>query len=329
MRQNNRIIVLDQLKGLGILFMIIGHIEFAECINKYIYSFHMPLFFVVSGYVYKKSTLKFEKYIKIQAKLLLVPYLVCGIFFSIIFYLSGHSFNVEKVFRNFVFPNKYPFDWCGAIWFLMAIFIVKIIFEAINRIRIAGVRNFILIFLIASGWVIAYKRMKLPLCIDTALIALGLYLIGYLCRLGSCVITERLKRGNEVYFFLAICFGISMLCFANETVNMRENQYGNLGLFYLSGLAGIISWLLIFYIADRKKNIFLKKLVFLSDNSIVYMELNQFIIAIFNVLVLARFESLAIQTLLKLIEVIFTVGIIAVIAKTLGKNSKLKIIVGK
>ena len=59
------------------------------------------------------------------------------------------------------------------------------------------------------------------------------------------------------------------------------------------------------------------------------MELNQFIIAIFNVLVLARFESLGIQTLLKLIEVIFTVGIIAVIAKTLGKNSKLKIIVGK
>ena len=41
------------MKGVGILLVILGHcMLFENPINRIIYSFHMPLFFILSGYVY-------------------------------------------------------------------------------------------------------------------------------------------------------------------------------------------------------------------------------------------------------------------------------------
>ena len=52
--ENKREINIDVLKGLGIIFVMLGHmvgIGFYEDIYVYIYSFHMPLFFFISGYL--------------------------------------------------------------------------------------------------------------------------------------------------------------------------------------------------------------------------------------------------------------------------------------
>ena len=55
---NNRIIWIDLVKAIGIILVIIGHgiqeynlnMNFLEVI---IYSMHMPLFFILSGYLFK------------------------------------------------------------------------------------------------------------------------------------------------------------------------------------------------------------------------------------------------------------------------------------
>ena len=52
-----RIETFDILKGIGILFVIVGH-TFMKEIGPFIQSFHMPLFFIVAGYFYKKMPLK-------------------------------------------------------------------------------------------------------------------------------------------------------------------------------------------------------------------------------------------------------------------------------
>ena len=50
---NERKVELDILKGIGIIFMIMGHIEYGDIFNKLIYGFHMVLFICVSGFLYK------------------------------------------------------------------------------------------------------------------------------------------------------------------------------------------------------------------------------------------------------------------------------------
>ena len=57
----NRDVALDILKGIAILAMVIGHFDILvdlennlpyKFIHRFIYTFHMPLFFIVAGYLY-------------------------------------------------------------------------------------------------------------------------------------------------------------------------------------------------------------------------------------------------------------------------------------
>lgn len=47
-----RIQYLDICKGVGIIFVVLGHIIQTNPIRTWIYSFHMPLFFFLSGYIF-------------------------------------------------------------------------------------------------------------------------------------------------------------------------------------------------------------------------------------------------------------------------------------
>ena len=52
----NRISYIDSLKGIGIFIVILGHTyQVPDLLHDIIYSFHMPLFFMVSGFVYRED----------------------------------------------------------------------------------------------------------------------------------------------------------------------------------------------------------------------------------------------------------------------------------
>ncbi len=49
---------LDAVKGIGILLMVLGHAYFIlTTLHRFIYAFHMPLFFMISGFVLRAETL--------------------------------------------------------------------------------------------------------------------------------------------------------------------------------------------------------------------------------------------------------------------------------
>ncbi|MBO5487690.1 MAG: acyltransferase family protein [Eubacterium sp.] len=78
----NRIIWIDILKGMGVLMVIAGHnLNISPISATLIWSVHMPLFFIVTGYTFKKKE-TFER-IKKDAKVLLVPY-ACGVIILLI-----------------------------------------------------------------------------------------------------------------------------------------------------------------------------------------------------------------------------------------------------
>lgn len=58
MVDSNRIVSFDILKGGGILLVILGHIQIPYMLKTVIYSFHMPLFFFVSGCFFRPISLR-------------------------------------------------------------------------------------------------------------------------------------------------------------------------------------------------------------------------------------------------------------------------------
>lgn len=47
----------DVMKGVGLLLMILGHIPVEGMVYKWIYSFHMPMFFLLSGFLTKNTAI--------------------------------------------------------------------------------------------------------------------------------------------------------------------------------------------------------------------------------------------------------------------------------
>ena len=67
-----RIAYIDVAKGIGILLMILGHTMTSGWGKDVIYSFHMPLFFIIGGYLYKEKSVSLS--LKNHFRRLVIPY---------------------------------------------------------------------------------------------------------------------------------------------------------------------------------------------------------------------------------------------------------------
>lgn len=70
---------LESTKGVGIFLMVLGHSSVSPNIKLWIYGFHMPLFFILAGYMFddKKWFKKgLPALLKSRAKAYLIPYVV-------------------------------------------------------------------------------------------------------------------------------------------------------------------------------------------------------------------------------------------------------------
>ena len=83
--EKERIEWVDIAKGIAIIAMIIGHGCPKRAIVSFIFSFHMPLFFILSGIVYKTNS---KGMVSKKIKSLIVPYFIFSIdqFLSIILF---------------------------------------------------------------------------------------------------------------------------------------------------------------------------------------------------------------------------------------------------
>jgi fucose 4-O-acetylase-like acetyltransferase len=126
---SNRIAYIDIARGLGILLVVLGHNEFvfiAPFAYQVIYSFHMPLFFFLSGY-FINTTGGFWNFAVRRFNLLLKPYL----FVIFMIYFASISFGrmgFENAFGRIVkslYDSGYYIDWVQ-LWFLPHLFVVSL-----------------------------------------------------------------------------------------------------------------------------------------------------------------------------------------------------------
>lgn len=127
-----RLDYIDKLRGFAIFLVVVGHLYQEHTIegNSYpfsqmIYSFHMSLFFFVSGYLceatHKIDKLGYVTFIKKKAVALLLPYFFWVLVVS--FLLTDHPVNSIRDFVmqfNF-FPNK-------LFWFMPVLFLAMLVY---------------------------------------------------------------------------------------------------------------------------------------------------------------------------------------------------------
>ncbi len=130
---NNKINI---LKALAIMVIVSGHLEFSLIPFFPPFSFHLALFFFISGYLFNDKYLGNEyEFIVKKAKRLLVPYfLYTGFYFIvtvIIAKLTGKFWGMPVTFRNYIltpFLNGHELDLSCPLWFVTQLFITMICF---------------------------------------------------------------------------------------------------------------------------------------------------------------------------------------------------------
>ena len=138
-----RILYIDRLKGFGIFLVVIGHLIQNNVIDgtsntlfSVIYSFHMPFFFFLSGYVAYKTTkinslTTIPLYIKNKAIALLIPMLSWPLIHKYFFkYTNEYSFNsIENILISEI-SNP-------GLWFLKMLFEIFVIYSIFHVISMS------------------------------------------------------------------------------------------------------------------------------------------------------------------------------------------------
>ena len=178
-KSNQRIEYIDAAKAIAIILVIIGHCHWIGAIPRLgnmIYTFHMPLFFIVSGFFLKDLPIK-EAIIK-YAKAYLWPYLMIGIFILIIgiakcIVQDEHWYgliplNITKIlwgsnYEGTILWGNIPH--IGPSWFLLALFWGCIFFTVLMKIK-DKLAQTCLLLIAASFSLCSSKVLKMPLSIQ-------------------------------------------------------------------------------------------------------------------------------------------------------------------
>lgn len=126
---SNRIQYIDIARGIGILLVVLGHNDFAlvsPFAYQVIYSFHMPLFFFLSGY-FINPFIGFWEFAKKRFNSLLKPYLftIFMIYFvSVSFEKMSFQTALFRITKS-LYGSGYYLDWVQ-LWFLPHLFVVSL-----------------------------------------------------------------------------------------------------------------------------------------------------------------------------------------------------------
>ena len=288
---------LDFLRGFGILLMVIGHIGFTTA-DIYIYAFHMPLFYMISGYLVKPDVRKkFSAHVVSRAKRLLIPYFLFG-FAQYIIYLGIHAFNTpdakELLVNLLLFPTK-GLAIAEALWFLFSLFLIEIVFELLLRIKNEGLRFVVVAVVVVAGFFVNEMQYDLVFALETAMVGILFYYAGYLIRrykLFDCI-----QKGKTKFVFggvaMILFMPITWLCYKNGQIAMYYGVYQNEFIFILAALFMTVFWWCVAkqVVKINKLSWFNGYFVFLGKNSMLFLLLNQFFIFFYRKVLLVVIED--------------------------------------
>jgi fucose 4-O-acetylase-like acetyltransferase len=223
-----RIAWIDIAKGFGILLVVWGHLSY----NDWIYSFHMPLFFFLSG-ICLNNKRSFHDFALRRVKSLLLPYIYFGLLLTVL-ELGYRPFN--EIITNL---TTKLFNY-GAMWFIPVLFVSELVFYPISKITKKHVILLIIFISAFIGWACYHFNFSLPLSLTTCFAALSFYGLGYILK------DSMLTRIYNVLTFIVLLSAHWILLFlSNYVIDMNNNTIPQPYFLYPMAIAGVLAFCVI------------------------------------------------------------------------------------
>lgn len=268
----NRIVWIDTARGLSIFLVVMGHTILPHSWLIYIYSFHMPFFFLLSGYTYfPEKYANFGNFLKRKSFSLLIPYLffcLVGLAYFIPFFKPS---NLNETFFQMLWSSNQLHAPFIPLWFLTCLFLTEIIFYFFQKYLKPIFLFLAVIVSLAIGLYFGLNYITLFWSLDIALVGILFYYLGYVIKNNQTMIDKMssLWLYSLTAIFLVLNF---VLAYShNYYVSMIYRAYGNAWYFLSASIFGVLGYLLLSKIL---KETVLKKITiveFMGKNSLVIL----------------------------------------------------------
>lgn len=252
---NKRITYLDTAKGILILLMLIGHIWNEGYAHNFIYVFHMPAFFIISGMTSSPKEISvrgFGKYLLSRVKTLLIPYLCFEVYaLAADMICNGIYLNVKGYAYQILTLQLFN----GPLWFLMVMFLGGLLFYFLQGINARNAKYGAVLALLLA--VMVMPQYQDYISSSTVTLALFFMVIG---AYGRTLFSKKSSGGAQ---FPLLCI-TTLISFANIG-EMPDYQSGSRVLFLLGSILGTV------FILSLSQQIDCKILQFFGQNSLVIL----------------------------------------------------------
>lgn len=128
---------LDLIRVIGTIAIVLGHIQALAPVPALVYPWHVPIFFVLSGWLWKEGR-DLGTEVKGRARTLLLPYVTWFVVVSVIYgavLWSRGDDQAEKVEEQLP-GGAHAVEPYSAFWFITALFVAVVLIRAMERIGI-------------------------------------------------------------------------------------------------------------------------------------------------------------------------------------------------
>lgn len=265
---------IDIAKGIGIILVVYAHVinrlelQSLSTVVNIIYSFHMPLFFVISGYCiglkdYSSQRMPrlWDEYKKISLNLL-APYFVWSFVYM---YIGGSLESAERYKAVFTLRGIAP------LWFLAALALCEFVLFAVLKItRTLSIRKQIFLFAgiaavcITAGFGLFSLRefyelsakhngvatYYLFVTVSRFIISMPLVLLGYITAKAN--ILKRFKKSTSaIAGILLMSVTVFLVIISRLEVNFHLFEPDNYWIFLLCSISGSAGVLMISRSAEK------------------------------------------------------------------------------
>lgn len=291
---HQRIGVLDYAKGIAMLLVIFGHVlqntknGDLSFLLPYIYSFHMAVFFVISGICMRRQFAQNDcigkrTVSKLTRKFLLAYFVWSGIYYVLSYLLSlwkeDYSFSILKSVVDIVTGRG-----LSVLWFLLEIYLIEVVYSFLwNKNRVLcenGKLLLIITFFLSLALQVLYTGGIFP-SYFTRSIAISVFrffpgMFFFCCGAYGERYLEQVVASKSMSCKVCLLSSACMAPFviyiykANAAFNLHIFKFTSMFVFLVMGVLGTVLLISICSLIDQKVNV----LHFVYDNNYYLMLLH-------------------------------------------------------
>ncbi len=238
------------------LTIVWGHIYYGRASSAFVYAFHIPLFFVLSGMVFDKNRYpNFGIFLKKKLKSLLIPYVV----FSFLTWLVwvAYAMVTHTTVDSYWMPLMQTIIAQGSegylvhnvpLWFVMCLFSMEVMYYFIADFRRIWI-TVITVMMAALSYCLlnyypSFDFSAIPWSIDAAMLGIPFYALGHwvVCKVGHQGMLDAVNghKGISVFVMLFLLVVTCLISNFNGPISFGRTDMGkNVFVAYLGGVTGV------------------------------------------------------------------------------------------